>query len=103
MKFKTLCDHDSEMLQLSGPYTDCDWPIYYAIRLAYLDDCVSEKELKEMGGRYCVSLLIVSPDACPIENRQSALRSCGQGSKRNPITKQWENCTSEEMTETWNG
>lgn len=76
LHFRQLHDYDSEALWVSRRFNDCDWPLWIFIRLTYLDECISENEWREMGGRYFIDVLSVSPNACK-ESHSRAMQCCG--------------------------
>lgn len=78
MNFRLIDDGDYEMRFVSPQFTDCDWPIRFFIRLEYMEEHLSERELKEFGGKYACSIVAVAPKAINLENRNAAIQSgCG--------------------------
>lgn len=77
MRFRLIDDGEYEMQFVSPQFTDCDWPIRFFIRLEYMEEHLSERDLKEFGGKYHCSIVAVSPKAVGKEQIQSAIESCG--------------------------
>ena len=63
---------------------------YHIIELINWDDTVGEREAKEIGETYNLSLSIVDLDAISVETRQSALESCGVSLDTDGMTDEWQ-------------
>jgi len=59
------------------PMMDSDWPVWFILRVEYMDQHMSDDDLKRFGGKYCVSILAVSPDAVSPEEMKSAFDCIG--------------------------
>lgn len=62
---------------VSNCFRESDHPAWFVIELSNLVDACGEREAKEIGGRYCVTLSVVMPGMVPADEWEAAKRSCG--------------------------
>jgi len=73
---KVLYDNDSQKVMVSGVENYGDFNFRFAVKIMYLEEYMSEDEVKEYG-KYDVSLLAVSPESAGEENVNKAFESMG--------------------------
>lgn len=76
MNMRNIFDGDSQVLWISPKQNNGDWDFYYFMRLQYMDEYLSESEVKEFG-KYCVEIHVVSAEAAGEDKVKQAFDSCG--------------------------
>jgi hypothetical protein len=71
-----LTDNEYEKIMVSKIWNNGNWPLRFAIKTMFLDQYLSEEDVKE-SGLYEVSILAVSPVAAGRKNVSEAVGSCG--------------------------
>lgn len=75
LQWETVWDIDSEYVQRMIQPIESDHPVYLFLRLMYWEAYVSERELKEIGFKYHISLVASSPGFAGDKNILQALES----------------------------
>jgi len=65
---------------ISNRRNNGEFDYWFVIELRNWEDCVGEREAKEIGAKYNLSLSVVAPSQAPEKERQSVLDSYGQES-----------------------
>lgn len=78
-RMKEWRNDDCEQSWVSAkPMTDSDWPVWFILRVEYMDQRFSEREMKQDNiGKHCVSILAVAPDAVAPEEMKRAFDCIG--------------------------
>lgn len=64
LQLELMEDTDSRKLWISKePMLDSDWPVWFILKLEYMEEYLSDREIAEFGGKYCVSVEAVAPEA----------------------------------------
>lgn len=78
LKMNLVEDTDSRKLWISEePMRDSDWPVWFILKLEYIEQYLSESEIAKFGGKYCVSVEAVAPKALSEKNLNYAIDSVG--------------------------
>lgn len=73
---------------ISQKFNNGDWDYWLVIEVINMYDAVGEREAKENnGGKYCISLMAVSPQAAGKENLEDAFECCGFNESQNEQLK----------------
>ncbi len=75
---------------ISTRHNNGEFDYWFVLELLNVEDCVGEKEAKEVGFKYWVSLYVVAPEE--FVEKESAMESCGNELK-------WENLADEQKVE----
>lgn len=78
LKMNLIEDTDSRKLWISEkPMRDSDWPVWFILKLEYMQQYLSESEIAEFGGKYSVSVEAVAPKALSEKDFDSVLGYVG--------------------------